>query len=910
MTAPRPVDPTPVLVRHVRRPRAGETATATVLRAGFLAAAGAELEALNSEAGWQSGVVAEALNDDGNVSLVFPNATGDDGVLHRRRFALLTDPYYRLGEEWIEVYREPMSPGNLIAVMTPARWRMDRSTLELSGTDVMALYTLARSSELDVWHHAPRDVFDFYTRLPVPDLGRSFAGWNVAAGSLGGTTSDGWTFANVAVQGALPGVVMTSPDIPTPSFMEHDLEDVDSDNFEVSARATGNPSAVVAAVSRSQLELELSDGSTIRMTYKPDPGEVTIGGSAIATRPGVWRAQGHTQRTMPGGCSLRLLVRGRWVYAFLEGELLARARRQSELYPPVHVTYSVHATSTTLNRIDAQSVKPFGLRGADKGDLRLPGAPTPGGLRGRYWSEASAVAAIAAAGGDLDETLEAFFDPLTDPSDSRLDTKIDFAPSTTWQPPAAQNPAGAFSARWTGAIYLDLSGNGRKLRLGASPLELADSALNGSARLWVGRTLRPLDLVIDAWENTGLTKIIVVEAESDNLADVLDGSGWYPIVLDFGNVSGTACLKLYEAALDGDGDPISWSIVPASKLSPLGCYEETHRLESHRELLDAVSQAAGFQWRVEPRTLESGEFPAQVIPRIRAGEDTDKIVHNDHAVELASEGDAADAVDRLLIDAAGIADPNGAEQLTADVLNDATIAAGHLFLSTGSESLPEVTEASLLEQRALSFLALRAGPNEQIAARPTDTAQELTDTFPLTGALARRRWRPGDGLRLALEDLSVIDLTPRQLLAVSWPIYRDGIGVPSVGFRQRPRGLRAFLKRTARTIYAQQRNYQGQSAIVTGSWGANLGPDGHTRAPLPDDLRRVVRAELVVVRLVNGPGTIEVNGVATADTVNAPGRYPLQVERTTPGEPRMYARLTSAAGGFEYEAHLELRVRV
>src|SRR5205085_4078053 len=134
-----------------------------------------------------------------------------------------------------------------------------------------------------------------------------------------------------------------------------------------------------------------------------------------------------------------------------------------------------------------------------------------------------------------------------------------------------------------------------------------------------------------------------------------------------------------------------------------------------------------------PRTLESGEFPSQVIPRVRQGVDTDLILANDAATDLAAEGDAADAVDRLLIDAAGIADPKGAAQLTADAVNDVAVAAGHLFLSTAAESLPEVSEANLLGQRADSLLALRSGPNEQVAARPQTLDHALTDTFPLTG---------------------------------------------------------------------------------------------------------------------------------------------------------------------------------
>lgn len=886
----RILDPTPCLIRHVRRALAGETST-TVLQAAFHPAAGAELEAVNGRAGWQSATVAQALSDDGSVILVLPNAQGDDGKRHRDRFALLTDPLYRIGEEWIEVYRgEQMRPDDLEAVFTPAAWRMDRGNLELRGPDFMALYGLARSSELDVWHHAPRDVFEHYTRLPVALLARSFANW-IATGS--GASSDGWNYAEAASPGALPGVRLVDAG-GAPATIGHAIAGAEADNFAVAARITWElPNPPTATGQDVRLVVALANGDTIEARFSPFDGNLLLAGAAIGVGAGAGTAAGKTKRTMPGGCSLKILVRRRWVFAYLEGELLARARRTA-ISAPTSATVEVRNATATVNRIDAEDLKPFGLRGTDKGDRRLPGAPTPGGLRGRYWNEA--VAASQLGGATTTPYLYAVLDALRDPSDARLDPVLSFAAGPSWQPPAAQPPSGAFSARWTGSIYLDLSGNGRRVRL---------SILDGAARVWIGRTLLVADAVIDSW-STGAK----ADLQSANLTAALGASsGWFPIVVEYANDGGNGSLILQESTLDGAGAATGWADVPATKLSPIGCYEEVHRLEAHRELLGTIAETFGYQWRVDPRKLESGEFPGQVIPRIRVGVDTDKIVPNDRATDLASEGDAADAVDRLLIDAAGIADPKGAEQLTTSAVNDVAAAAGHLFLSTGVESLPEVTEPNLLEQRASSLLALRSGPNEQVAARPTDAAQELTDTFPLTGALARRRWRPGDGLRLALEDLSVVDATPRQLLAISWPLYRNGAGAPSVGWRQRPRGLRAFLQRIARVSYAAQRNYQGQSGTVTGTFGATAGAaDGYSRVPLPESLDNVAGADLVVEVLTGPAAVIEVNGVSTGIAVTAIGRYPLDrfVARDA-GAPRMRARITGAT---TYELHLELRVKL
>lgn len=901
------IDSTPCVVRHVRR-RADDTEASTdVMLARLHAAAGAELEALNGEAGWQSGTVSVALSDDGSATLVMPNAVGDDGKRHRERFAILTDPLYRIGEEWIEVYRgEQMRPEDLEIVFTPGGVRADRTRIELRGPDLMALYTLARSSELDVWHHAPRDVFEYYTRLPISILADDFTDW--AATGSGSTPppsiahrTPAYTARNyvkAAPSTGAPGVLLDGAGGAGSASMTWDLtaDVVEPDAFDVTAQAT---LLVTGGAAVSLLATDVG-AQAIFLQYNPSTGEVSLLGGQMAAASS-WHAKGKVRREGPGPCAMRLLVRRCWVYGFIDGELAVYGRRlpayetagiaQIEFRTPGPIV----ASAAILTRLDVTTLAPFGLRGADKGDLRLPGTPTPGGLRGRYWNEAPLA---SQAGGATTAYREAALDDLRDPSDSRLDGTINFSAAAAWAPPAVQNPSGYFSARWTGAVYLDLSGNGRRLRL---------TALEGAARVWIGRTLLDADAAINSWTLTGVTKN---DLRTGNLRDTLaQGSGWYPIVVEYVTDGATAhgAIKLEESALDGAGAPTGgWTAVPASKLSPLGCYEGLHRLESHRELLGSIASGFGYQWRVDPRKLETGEFPGQVIPRIRVGTDTDKVLADDEAIDVALDVDAVDAVDRLLVDAAGIADPRGANQLTADLVNDAAIADGHLFLSTGAESLPEITEVDLLTRRASSFLALRSGPNEQVSARPQGDVQELTDTFPITGVLARRRWRPGDGLRLALEDLSVIDATPRQLLAVTRPIYRVGVGAPQVGWRQRPRGLRAFLSRTARALYAGARNYQGESVIVTGNYASNAG-DNYSRVPLPEDLRDAIDLDLVV-EAITGAGTIEVNGVSTTLPVSVTGRHPLKAYIARDGTaPRVRVRITGAA---TYEMHVELRVRL
>lgn len=410
-------------------------------------------------------------------------------------------------------------------------------------------------------------------------------------------------------------------------------------------------------------------------------------------------------------------------------------------------------------------------------------------------------------------------------------------------------------------------------------------------------------------------RLTVDAPQTPSLRDTLGAElGWYPIVVEGYLETNAAGWVLEDSAVDVAGDPTGtgWQLVPTSRLSPIGVVEEHFRHEAHRSVIDTLAETFGLQWRIDYATLESGLFPGQMIPRVRVGRDTSKVIDDLAGVEVTVDADAGDTVDVLTADAAGIADPSGAGQLSAQIIDYAN-ARRHMAIAGGYESLAEMSERRGVQTRLRSLLALRSSPNEQVGVRPTDTGGELVDTFALTGELARARWRPGEGVRLALEDVDVVDRTPRQITRVELDLTPDGIAPPAVGFRQRPRSPAAVLKRTLRAVYASSRNYQGTLTLVAGTPGSALGngalpttpmsssSDTYSRLPLPVSLDDVGRVWLTVQTLTDDVAELEVNGALTDVHVNAPGWYDVtEFVARDAGVSRAYARLVNCDGDSEY----------
>ena len=595
--------------------------------------------------------------------------------------------------------------------------------------------------------------------------------------------------------------------------------------------------------------------------------------------------------------------RGRWVYAYIGERLIGvLAWRSNPVFASPVVGFDGAGTvKSMLVRQMAPYLRDTSFLRWAFGDRRLPGSPPPSGLTASYYSLAESVSKGA---GWEEEALS----PIAKPVATRVETAITHPASSapTWPPAAAGRN---FAARWTGAIRLPLATNAIRLRA---------LCFHGVRVTLGGRPRTFFPLYIGSWPTTPFAPGSGGEIWGADVAGHLGQSdtGWYPIIVEYfwtpdvAGSSQTAQLEVeYELDRSGVWLAIGDEVTP---LAPYGIFDGHSRLDSLWELRRAVVESFGYQHRLLPRSLESGQFPGVLEASARVGRDTEKVLCSlDEATDAQQEIDAADVCDTLLVDAAGIADEKQGAQLTYEAMDVGALGDGHVFLHSDQDSAAEITDKTLLEQRASSLAALRDSPWTQVQTKPAAADEVLRDaTFkdgiPVLGALARFGWQPGDGLRLALPDIAVSDLTPRQITAITWPVLPGGHGAPTVAFRQRPRGLRDTWYRLLRRQAAQAGHYQGQLAQLAGTTGfasptANLG-DQYSRLVLPVNLARVVALELHVnTKTDNSAKTIEVNGVASALSVSAVGVYDITaaVAHRAPGAAAMYARLTGGTGGHE-----------
>jgi hypothetical protein len=841
---PRAIDPTECWVRHVVRGAEGETSAITVARAIFVREdLVSGVDGLNGRQGWQQGSTTAVLGDDGEFQLVFANVAGDDGVLHRRRFQILTNPDYEPGEEWLEFY---VDPNDLLYVGTPTDYVKTPSTITIKGADLPTVLQGSISSDVDVWDAAaPADVFEHYSRLAVLAFGDDLE--EVQTGGVG-SWSGGY-------KQLLSGV-------------EPDCWICEARLRWVSARpAASGTSKVRVDIAGLSLIVDMREGETI-LEGAPE-------------RPVTGKNQGLL---MPGGVDLRIVVRYDHVYAFVAGELIAEFRRPPAWPGVPSVTVYAYGGSVAIDGLHIETLAPFAARGLSAViERQLPGSPPPTGLRGQYWNAAPEYAQNATREGRLARLWTVLAEEA---ACDRVDPTVNFPSGTALYAP---NVPGAYATRWSGAIFLDLTTTDRNIRL---------KGLVGNVRVYIGKTLRGQELVSSWFEASAAT------LTSASLREWLaEEAGWYPIVIEQAHEAAAAGMILEDRAGTG-----AYAVVPQSRLSPIGCYSETVRLTDHRKVLGEVAQAFGYQWRVEYRGMESGEFPGALSFKSLIGLQTNVVI-DDQVVGSAAQvsGSAGDVVDGILADAAGLANPTGSGQLTAQAV-DYSRADGHMALRQVYESLSEISEEPMLKTRVDSLLELRSSPNEQVGVRPRGQ-RDLVDTLPLTGAHARLDWQPGDAPILELDSVDVKDESPRQMTSVTRAWVPDGLGALTVGFRQRPRSPRAALKHLSAVIYGPRRNYQGGIAISTGSLGGLTSgggavagaADGFSRAPLPASLGAVVKVIAVVHFLEGVPWRLEVTGVdlGTDGAVATVGRYDVtrSAKAQALGAPYVYARLIDGASG-------------
>jgi hypothetical protein len=346
--------------------------------------------------------------------------------------------------------------------------------------------------------------------------------------------------------------------------------------------------------------------------------------------------------------------------------------------------------------------------------------------------------------------------------------------------------------------------------------------------------------------------------------------------------------------------------------SPQGVIRGLKRLESHYDLMKSVTEESGCQFTTTPRRLEHGAFPGEVALKVRVGRETEKTIDSMEAQDMGLDINAEEIADVIVGEGTGITtEPQGA--LLSEAINHVGLQGNHLIPMIEYEAFTDIDFLPALQARVNALLALRGSAWEQVSAAPRGH-RELLDTFPLAGQLAEFKWQPGDSVRLDLPEIGVFDVTPRQLLAVSWPFVPGGLQRPSVSFRQRPRNLAQYLRRLQHQGLQPHRYYQGQIVTLTGSWAqrnAGGGVDEYSRISAPDDLSTLVRLEFVVAyKADTSSWTVNLNGTSLGYSISRPGRF--DITRNAVGktnvEGRLYGSLSGGTGACEYQIVAHYRV--
>lgn len=888
----------PVTLRHIKRAATGTTVLGATLAAQSPVG-------VNGDGGYQSGRYESVLSDEGTATVTFANAVGGDGILHRRRFACLTDPDYRIGDEWIEIWEGHPGRGRLLFVGAPTDWEKRRATITLELVEGAWLLNTERETAAGFWHHAPRDVFEHYTkawRTIVADdflIGADTARWTKVNGTGAVTDLTG------SVQLFGPGASLTARadywgTIALASQRAWRLEMTYSRDF----LPHGTPQAVrFEVVDLSDPTVLIRAGITLSEAYT----QVDTRGADYVTAGSDINFDGKPNPAKRANASLAIEVRDRWVLFYVDSVLIGSRELDitsdtgAQVVPRIAIQGGLTTSGIQIHEILLRRVDSYLMRGADKGDYRLPGNMPAGGLQGAYHDEAD-----LRTYADTRKYARRVLAPTRKPYARRQDATLAFTPTSpaAWQPSGP--PSGEyFSVQWTGAIYLDLATADVTLRL---------DQVN-SARLWVGKTMYGEELLSN-WFTFPIASAVLT---SGSLRTYTGGShsGWYSIRVDYRQGSGVAGFSLQQSIGGG-----AYGTVPASALSPFGCYNAEVRYDSHAEQLKGLVTAFGLQYRCEPRSLESSLFPGELVPRMRVGRDTEKQLTPDESTDVSVKGSATEVVDTLLADAAGLGDQGNTAQLTAESVNypsvwSTTAIQRHMMIQSAYESLADITDPVLLQTRLASMLGLRLTPWEEVAARPRGH-RELLGAFPiiLPAALALFAWEPGDGLRIMDEALDLADDTPRQIIAPIWQFSPDGLGAPTVRFHQRPRSQQDALRAIVRAVLLPQRNYQGQLVVVNGSVGAQPAtsylPDNYSRVSIPVDITDIVQAELVVQYKDNtSTWTITVNGVSTGITFATAGHYSILAfvaREINMQQQRMYVGITGGTGSVEYSVALVVRV--
>lgn len=862
-------------------------------------------QGLNGSSGFISVENNPIINDAGEFTATLP-PVGSDGRDNRDRFYYYSDTPdpqnpsgptvgYMPGDEWIEVHR---GTNELVATGTPVSDTADPSQIQMLLRDVQEVFKKNRETASGFWNHSARDVFEHYTRgwkcLIADDFVNSTSQFTLS-GSFQNSPDGHWSYINCDASLGAGFVVLRPPGGASSSFLngrqvfvdggatDHSCWRVEADIPYVSAAANGLALALQVLDTTTGAPLafiEIAPGSLVC--------ETRVTGGTMASWPVNAAGLLDPNGLIEPPYNLAIEARERWVYFYVNGQLVAVGLR---LYTSSsNIVVSLQALATTAASIGVASVVARKttppMNGGQPGDYQLASAPAAGGLSGQYFD----VTNVTGPSGVLEGAIAP---PSVSPSAIRNDGGIFFATPAGPAPPAwlpaALGAAEKVYVRWTGSIYLPLATQDVHFAITSSVATWMGEAL------YVGRTRKGEAVATSglfAGESAGLTSV----GMRSLLGNV---SGWYPIVFEYVWI-GFAGAHTTGFTYDVGG---SGSVPSPEVLSPYGCFtQQVPNGDSHFDTLQTtIAEAFAIQYKTRARSLESGSFPGIVVPKVRVGRDTDYVMDETGAVNPQSTSKAEDLATTVLGQAQGLGG-NSSGSLLAEAFNF-PVMASHPFVLTESENLPSTSQMNMLILQLATLLGLRSEVWQEITADSIGQRQ-MQDSWPLTGTLLEFDWGIGDGLRVNLPKIGVVDVTPRQIVALKRMLYPDGMGANTASFRARPRDFNHVIRKFIRSVYASRRAFQGQ---LTWQPGSRAVAPAISETILPPDLSYVRQAQLVILSKSNTSAwDVNINGVATGQSVTGVGYVDVSnsVARNGATEPRMIATLTGGTGTVAYMLQL------
>ncbi len=844
------------------------------------------------------------FGDAGEWSLTFPNVAASDDVLWRERF----DPSGAL--QWVELYREL----DLEYVGLVERVEVDRGRVEVSGSDGWAL--LKRAYERDRhWCAAPLEVLHHYTGVPVLELGEDFDGGSLAAG---------WAESNSGTTRTFPGDstwTITGTGAPGIGSVYFDGAALQRDTFRAQAYLpqipkTGAGSWSVALVLYWGPSLARYTRVTFRSSNTAEVREYE-GDTGFDVAPAAVPVD------VSGPLTLTLEAQGRSIRGYVNGQLIGYLPNgipvggdRIELdYISVEADGLAAGDVLKVDRITVTTHERFLQGSTPTGRVAATGQLPGGGLRGRYYNDSD-------VSGLIDPNYSAaLLDPEREPYGERLDSSQSTSAGLALPlQPGAPTTGYYARQRWTGSLYVNPG-------VGATvSFTVAANAGGGGFRVRFGDTRLDAE-AFNGWQ-------IGSSGGGGGAVAIPDGAGWYPFIVERYGINSAAPTWVLQMTVAGTGtyvDPGGTTVtrgsaqtIPATSLSPLGIYEERVQGQSHFDVVAQVAKEFGLELLLEPRSLESGEFPGRLIPRLRVGRDTDMVLtveDDERGTPILSPGATTDATEQtvhLLGNAQGLGGGSRGS-VTAEVLDVAGAGASlfqlQTWLDAGDIGFPE-----LLEARLGAELALRSTPWQEVRGNPY-AQDRLADTFPLTGVLEAFRWTPGDGIRVRVPEVGVDDTSPRRITQLTRTFGVNGRTGAQVSFRNRPRGQAVALGALARASLKGQRTRTPQLVTVDGETvvesvlAASYGPNYARLFLLPED--RIVRCYLRVALLTFGSLSVEVNGVDRTAALGGPwtGGGPMRLDVTPyatkngAGDGRVFFRMynnSGTAGSIEWQPTAEV----